>query len=189
MALAGITNTFVAQLWGRGDRIGCSRATAQGICFALLSAPLILCLMPIGLAILNLIGHEQEILVLEKQYFKILLYGGGGMVLSSALSAFFSGRGRTRVVMSCNIIANLINVILNYLFVFGRFGLPEMGIIGAAWGSVISSWICLYCLHFYILAQRNEVNLIPLDNYVLIVHFFFGCCVLELLQAFTFSLK
>ena len=160
MALAGITNTFVAQLWGRGDRIGCSRATAQGICFALLSAPLILCLMPIGLAILNLTGHEQEILVLEKQYFKILLFGGGGMVLSSALSAFFSGRGMTRVVMSCNIIANLINVILNYLFVFGRFGLPEMGIIGAAWGSVISSWICplLFAFLYFSPKKRSEFD-------------------------------
>lgn len=142
MALAGITNTFVSQLWGSGDRIGCARATSQGIWLALLSTPLIVLLAPIGISLLRLSGHESEVLMLEEQYFKILLFGGGGMVLSSALSAFFSGRGRTRVVMSCNIIANVVNIILNYMFVFGQLGLPEMGIIGAAWGSVISSWIC-----------------------------------------------
>ena len=42
--------------------------------------------------------------------------------------------------MGCNVLANGINIFMNYLFVFGCWGLPEMGIAGAAWASVIGSW-------------------------------------------------
>ncbi len=141
MALAGFTNTFVAQFWGAGDREGCARATAQGIIFSLLSIPLIMLLTPVGLWFLRISGHGPEVLALEEEYFKILIWGGGGMALSSALGSFFSGRGKTFVIMSCNIVANGINVLLNYAFIFGKWGMPEMGIAGAGWATVIGSWI------------------------------------------------
>ena len=114
MALAGITNTFVAQLVGREDEEGCARATAQGILFAVLSIPLIFLLQPVGLWVLRLVGHAPEVLQLEETYFRILLYSGGGMVLSSAFSSFFSGRSCTRMVMGCNLVANGINIFMNY---------------------------------------------------------------------------
>ncbi|WP_372806527.1 MATE family efflux transporter [Pontiella sp.] len=141
MALAGFTNTFVAQMWGAGDKQGCARATAQGILFALLSIPCILALAPVGLWFLRLSGHGPEVFALEEQYFKIIIWCGGGMTLSSALSSFFSGRGRTFVIMACNIAANGLNILLNYCFVFGKWGCPEMGIAGAGWATVIGSWI------------------------------------------------
>lgn len=141
MALAGFTNTFVAQFWGAGDKQGCARATAQGIFFALLSFPFIMALTPLGLWVLRLSGHGAEVLALEQEYFKILMWCGGGMALSSALSSFFSGRGKTFVIMSCNIFANSLNILLNYLFIFGKWGFPEMGIVGAGWATVIGSWV------------------------------------------------
>jgi MATE family multidrug resistance protein len=142
MALAGFTNTFVAQFWGAGDREGCARATAQGIIFAFLSIPMIIAITPIGFWLLRLSGHGPEVLALEEEYFGILMWCGGGMVLSSALSSFFSGRGKTFVIMGCNIAANGLNILLNYLFIFGKCGFPEMGIAGAGWASVVGAWLC-----------------------------------------------
>ena len=141
MALAGFTNTFVAQLWGAGDREGCSRATAQGILFSVFSLPFIMALTPFGLWLLRISGHGAEVLALEEEYFKILMWCGGGMTLSSALSSFFSGRGKTFIIMGCNIFANGLNILLNYLLVFGKWGFPEMGIAGAGWATVIGSWV------------------------------------------------
>ncbi|MEE9367921.1 MAG: MATE family efflux transporter [Pontiella sp.] len=141
MALAGFTNTFVAQFWGAGDKEGCARATAQGILFSVLSIPLIMLLTPVGIWFLKLSGHGAEVLALEKEYFSILMWCGGGMTLSSALSSFFSGRGKTFVIMGCNLVANALNIVLNYALVFGKWGFPEMGIAGAGWATVIGSWI------------------------------------------------
>ena len=72
MALAGFSNTFVAQFWGAGDREGCARATAQGILFSLLSFPLIMALTPVGLWMLRFSGHGAEVLALEEEYIHIL---------------------------------------------------------------------------------------------------------------------
>ena len=141
MALAGFVNTFVAQMWGAGDKEGCARATAQGIIFSLLAIPLISLLIPFGLWLLKISAHSPEVMAMEQRYFSILMWCGGGMTLSSALSGFFSGRGKTFVIMTCNIVANGINVLLNYLLIFGKWGLPEMGIAGAGWATVIGSWI------------------------------------------------
>lgn len=141
MALAGFTNTFVAQLWGAGDKQGCARATSQGIIFSVLSLPIIMALTPVGLWLLRISGHGAEVLALEEEYFKILMWCGGGMTLGSALSSFFSGRGKTFVIMGCNIFANGLNILLNYVLVFGKWGFPEMGIAGAGWATVIGSWV------------------------------------------------
>ncbi|MCF7818265.1 MAG: MATE family efflux transporter [Kiritimatiellales bacterium] len=156
MALAGFTSTFVAQFWGAGDKPGCARATAQGILFALISIPLIMALTPVGLWLLRLSGHGPDVLPLEEEYFKILMWCGGGMTLSSALSSFFAGRGKTFVIMTCNIVANGLNILLNYLFIFGKWGCPEMGIAGAGWATVIGSWTSP--LIFAILYFSKPVN-------------------------------
>jgi len=156
MALAGFTNTFVAQYWGAGDKEGCARATAQGIFFALLSFPMIMALTPVGLWLLKISGHGPEVLALEQEYLRILMWCGGGMALSSALSSFYSGRGKTFVIMACNIAANGINILLNYTFIFGKFGFPEMGITGAGWASVIGAWISPFI--FAVLYFSKSIN-------------------------------
>ena len=101
MALTGITNTFVAQLWGKEDRRGCARYDAGDD-----TGPYFHSLYRLARASrstpLKHSGHPPEVLALEAEYFSILMWGGGGIVLSSAISSFFSGRGCTRTVMGCN---------------------------------------------------------------------------------------
>ena len=158
MALTGITNTFVAQLWGKEDRRGCARATTQGMILTLLSLPFIALLEPVGLLLLNISGHPPEVLALEAEYFSILMWGGGGIVLSSAISSFFSGRGCTRTVMGCNLLANGLNILMNYWFVFGGLGLPAMGIAGAGWASVIGCWSAplFFAISYFNRSHRRE---------------------------------
>jgi len=141
VALAAFTNTFVAQFYGAGDRPGCARATSQGIFFALLSWPLILALIPVGLWALAHSGHGVEVLKQERIYFKILMWGSLSMPMNSALSSFFSGRGKTKVIMICNVFSNTVNIVLDYALIFGKWGFPELGIAGAGWATLISSWI------------------------------------------------
>lgn len=131
-------NTIVAQHHGLDQKRACARAVWQGIWLSLLSAPLILLMIPVGSAILAMSGHQPDLVRLESQYFSILMLGGFALPLNAALSSFFSGRGRTGTVMWGNLIGNVANVILDYVFIFGKWGFPEMGIQGAAIATVLT---------------------------------------------------
>jgi len=141
MELAGYANTFVAQYHGSGDRRGCSRATVQAVLLAVLSWPLILLLIPLGRWMLMVAGHAPEVLAQELSYFTILMAGGVTIPLGVAAATFFTGRGDTRTTMMANIVANVVNVALDYALIFGAWGFPRMGIRGAAIATVISGFI------------------------------------------------
>jgi len=141
VALAAYSNTFVAQYFGARNYEKCSMATMQGVWLALLSWPVMLALIPLGLFILKLSGHGPAVYEQERIYFTILMLGAVSQPLVSAISGFYSGRGDTKTVMVANVIGNAINIGLDYLFIFGKGGFPEMGIAGAAIASVIAGWV------------------------------------------------
>jgi multidrug resistance protein, MATE family len=132
MGTAQYVNSIVAQNHGAGHKRACARAVTQGILFSVVSIPLILLCIPFGQEVLRWAGHGPELLALEHEYFKILMFGGTILPINAALSSFFSGRGKTRIVMWGNLAGNLANIVLDYLLIFGNFGFPEMGIRGAA---------------------------------------------------------
>lgn len=95
-------------------------------------------LAPFSEPIFRLVGHEATIRRLETEYFAILCLGAVPMIASTALAGFFSGRGRTWPVMWINILATAVNLLLDYVLVFGLWGFPEMGIRGAGIATVLA---------------------------------------------------
>jgi len=157
MGIVGYANTFVAQYIGarRPERVG--PAVWQGIYLALASG--LLALIPAALAspLFELIGHDAVIRQEETEYFRILCYGTGPQVLSTAASCFFSGRGQTWVVLAVNVVAISVNIVLDYGLIFGHWGLPQMGIAGAAWATNIGLMIAaLSFLGLFLRRQYRE---------------------------------
>lgn len=140
LGLATYVNTFVAQYFGAGrdERIG--RAVAQGMWVGLVCIPVYLSLIPLAGPFFRWVAHDPAIVGYETTYFQVLTCEAGGVVFAAALSSFFIGRGETTVVMLVNAVAALLNIVLDYLFIFGVAGFPEMGIAGAAWATVIGQW-------------------------------------------------
>lgn len=140
IGVASYVNTFVAQYYGAGrlDRIGV--AVGQGVVLGWLATPFFLLAIPAAPYLFALWGHTDEMQRLEITYFQVSAFGAGAMVISASQSAFFTGRGVTWVVMLVDIAACALNVLLDYLWIFGLAGFPEMGIAGAAWGTIVSLW-------------------------------------------------
>lgn len=141
LALAAYSNTFVAQYFGAREYKKCSVATMQGVWLSLLSWPVILMLIPVGIFFLKISGHGPAVFREERIYFTILMLGSVSQSFAAAISGFFSGRGDTKTVMMANVIGNVVNVVLDYVLIFGKFGLPELGIAGAAIATVIAGWV------------------------------------------------
>ncbi len=141
VGVASYVNTFVAQYEGAGrhERIGL--AVWQGVRVGILAVPLFLLTIPLAPGVFRLIGHDPQVACLEVIYFQVLAFSAGGAVISAALSAFYTGRGATRVVMVVDSFAAGLNVVLDYAWIFGHWGFPALGIEGAAWATVVSQWV------------------------------------------------
>ncbi len=135
------STTFVAQFFGSGNKEGCSKSLAQGLYLTLFSIPILAAMTIPGSMLLKLSGHSPDVLALEHIYFRILMLSASGPVFTAAASAFWNGRGKTIPAMVAVLIGSGINIILDYVMIFGKFGFPEMGIEGAAIATAISSFI------------------------------------------------
>jgi MATE family multidrug resistance protein len=138
---AQYVNSIVAQYYGASDPHACSRAVWQGVLFGVFAAPVILSCIPVGFAVFSWADHDPVVQQLEKDYFAILMVGGTVQPINAALSSFFSGRGKTMVVMWGNLAGNIANAILAYVLIFGKLGLPEYGIIGAGMATAVTGFI------------------------------------------------
>ena len=140
LGIAGYSNTFVAQYYGAGHHERIGRITWQAIWISLATLPVILLAEPAGRAIFALSGHTTDNIFLETSYFAGLSYGAPAIVLNAALSAFFTGRGKMKLVMAASVFSSLVNIVLDYLLIFGKWGAPELGIFGAGVATSIANW-------------------------------------------------
>ena len=150
---AVFTETFVAQYYGAKQFEKIGGVMWQGIYIGLVAAIFHLFLIPIAPAFFQMIGHASDVSLLETVYFQTLCAGAGAIVCSGAVASFFAGRGKTKQVMFATLFQTIINIILDYTLIFGRFGFPQLGIKGAGLASVISAYCNLIFL--LLLATRS----------------------------------
>jgi MATE family multidrug resistance protein len=158
VGIAIYVNTFVAQYYGahRYHKIG--PAVWQGIYLSLIAS---IALVPFYLwapEMFVLFGHQSPILELETIYFQLLLFGAPFVVISNAVSGFFSGLGKTWVVMWVNLLGTAINLLLDYLMIFGVGFFPEMGMAGAAIATDIAMVMTAAIFMMLFLRQRYQAQ-------------------------------
>ncbi len=141
LGIVGCTGTFVAQSYGKGKLEDCARYTWQGIYMAFISILLAGILAIISDKLFLWMQHSPEVTRQELIYFRIRLLGYFPMAVGSALSSFFPSISKPRVPMYAAILGNIINLALNYVLIFGKFGFPRMEIAGASLATIISQWI------------------------------------------------
>ena len=137
-------NTFVAQYEGAGRMDRAAAAVWQAIYLALVGGVLLNLLALFAGPLFDAIGHDKEVAVLEADYFGVLCFSSVPMLLTAALTCFFSGQGKTRVVMVVNVIGVSVNILSDYLLIFGNGPFPKMGIRGAGISTVLAQTVeCL----------------------------------------------
>lgn len=80
-------------------------------------------------------------LIYGREYLLVMLVGILPFALSNAYSSTLRETGKTLVPMIAGVCAVLVNLVLNYVLIFGHFGAPAMGVTGAAWATVISRFV------------------------------------------------
>jgi multidrug resistance protein, MATE family len=141
LGICSYANTFVAQYDGARQPRRIGVVLWQAIWIAVGFAPLMLAAIPLAPPLFALADHSPEAYAHEVEYFQILCVGAPAMLIAQAAAAFYSGRGQTWVVMIVDAAAAVLNLVLDYCWIFGYAGFPEWGLAGAAWATVLSLWI------------------------------------------------
>lgn len=98
--------------------------------------------------IVRFMGAGADTYDYAKQYLQIIAAGMLPMSVTFAVTASLRGVGQTRLPMTYNLIANLLNVVGNYGLIYGRFGMPKMDVAGAALSTMLSQYIgCAMALY------------------------------------------
>lgn len=157
---------FIAQYCGKGDFKKIGSVLWQAIYFTLFAGFIMYLLAVFATdAIFMLAGHEQEVQRLETIYFSILCKGGILHVAMATLSTFYTGRGFTRPVMIITFLGVFVNIPLDYALIFGAWGMPEMGIRGAAIATVIAWIINVVLFMALIFTKKNDLKFQILSQY------------------------
>ena len=115
----------------------------------------LLCFMVIAAKpLMYLMKQPEEVVQLAIPYLDIVAVSLIFLVIFQGFKQFSDGLAMTKPPMYATLLANLINIVLNYLLIFGKFGFPEMGIVGAAIGTLISRIVMVGYLWW--LLERNE---------------------------------
>lgn len=156
VGIVGYVNAIAAQYFGANEREKCARSTMQAVYLSLMAVPLLLGVAQLMPGFFGLMGHDPAQVPLESVYARWLLSGGVILLLRNALTGFFLGTGRTRVVMVSNIVGMIVNIPLNYVLIFGAFGFPELGMVGAAIGTLGGGATALAILTLAYLSRRTN---------------------------------
>jgi len=131
-------NTFVSQSLGRGLIKDCSNYFWQTIYMGLVYFAIVLAIMwPIAPWIFRIMGHPPTVVGMEVIYLRIMLYTNIVALFNWAASQFFMGIHRPIITMCASLCGQVVNIIANYVLIFGKFGFPRLEIAGAGWGTFI----------------------------------------------------
>ena len=129
-------NTFVSQSLGRGNKTDCSRyfwqSTYMGLFYCII---VMIIISPAAPLIFKIMDQPDEVAKLEVIYLRILLLAHIFAVVNWSSNQFFMGIHRPVITMISALCGQVVNIIVNYLLIFGKFGFPKLGIAGAGWGT------------------------------------------------------
>ena len=159
-AIVAYSGTFVANYHGAGDWRSCISCYRAGTVLAVFFGIVSLLFIPLGSWIFENVADGPEVIERGRSYYSICTAGGIFLYGQMAVQSFFTGRGKTRAVFFVNILGNVVNIALDPVFIFGWFGLPALGISGAAYATVVAmlvQWAVMAVMAHRDIAQMRRM--------------------------------
>lgn len=146
---------LVAESDGAKDQAGGKSALKHGLvlCTVLgltLFGGILLCK-----PLLHSMQQPPEVVELAIPYLELVAFSLVPLIVFQAFKQFSEGLSQTKYPMYATILANIVNVVINYLLIFGTFGFPKLGIVGAAIGTLVSRFIMVGYIYFLLRRKKK----------------------------------
>lgn len=146
---------IVAQLLGAKQKEKMPFVIIQALYVALaLSIAVIICGAYAITPILSSMDLNPASYSITQNFLKAISFGVIPLFVSTVLRCFIDTLGYTRITMLISMIALPINIVLNYVLIFGKFGFPHLGGVGAGWASAITYW-CIAIISFFVIQSKE----------------------------------
>lgn len=159
---------LVAEADGEGNIAKGKSAFKHGL---LLCTILGLSLFGLMLVLKPLMYHMKQpeaVVVLAIPYLEIVAFSLIPMIMFQAFKQFSDGLSQTKYAMWATLLANIINIVLNYVLIYGKFGFPELGIVGAAIGTLISRIVMLIFIWLLLKSKKKFQPYVTNLNFIII---------------------
>jgi len=168
LLLAGILTAItptVAQLRGEQSFQQIGHIIRQSLWIALALALLAFIILQSIAPLLELMAVQLDIRPIIFDYLKAISWGIPGICLFLVLRYLNEGMSNTIPIMVVGLVGLLINIFINYLLIFGNWGFPAMGGVGAGWATAITQWLMVIMLLGYVVKTRffNKIDLFKND--------------------------
>jgi MATE family multidrug resistance protein len=104
--------------------------------------------------LLHLMGQPEEVVALTLPYLDWVAVSLIPLIIFQGIKQFSDGLSLTKYPMYATLWANIVNVFFNYVFIFGKLGFPELGIVGAAYGTLISRVVMV--IYLWVILRNNK---------------------------------
>ena len=145
---------LVAEADGEGNREKGKSSFKHGLFLCIVLGIALFALVMFSKPLMYVMKQPPEVVDLAMPYLTLVAASLIPMIIFQAFKQFSDGMSMTRFPMYATIVANLVNVLLNYMFIFGKFGAPAMGVVGAAIGTLASRIVMV--LYLWFLLSRQE---------------------------------
>jgi MATE family multidrug resistance protein len=110
--------------------------------------------------LMYLMKQPKEVVELAIPYLDLVAFSLIPLVIFQAIKQFSDGMSMTKYPMYAALLANVINIFLNYVLIFGKLGFPEMGIVGAAYGTLVSRIVMVFYLWFLLRYKESSAQIV-----------------------------
>ncbi|MBD2498552.1 MATE family efflux transporter [Nostoc sp. FACHB-280] len=154
-ATLSAVSPLVAEAYGAGKPEQVGYIVRQGLGISLLLGIPITVLLWHGGTLLVLLGQNTNTATLAQTYLRAIAWGLIPGLGFAVLRSFLAAISQPQLVMVTIVLGTLLNFIANYVLMFGKLGLPVMGLAGIGWASTLSLWSMFLALVIYILTQHR----------------------------------
>ncbi|BEH12850.1 MULTISPECIES: MATE family efflux transporter [Marinobacter] len=155
MGMLGALQPIISGYNGARQHSKIMPATWQGIYIAAGGTVIMALLLTNVHPVLAMLKMDTETAGITQGYLNAFAWGIPALLLMNALRGLTDGLGHTRVIMAFSVLSTLINLPLNYIFIYGKLGLPAMGGVGCGWATSLSNGTAAIALLIYLNRSRT----------------------------------